>query len=91
MCGWRSPATISISRRNRSAPESGAQLGAKHLHRHLPVVPHVLGEVHDRHAPLAQLSLDAIAVGERRAESGVDLGHGEEGDGPKLPRSSPPG
>ena len=46
-------------------PEQRRQIGAEHLDRHLAVVLHVVGEVHRRHAPTAELALDAVAAGER--------------------------
>ena len=55
--------------------ERGGQLGAQDLHRHLAVVLQVLGEIHGRHAALAELALDAVAGGEGRLQSGDQLGH----------------
>ena len=55
--------------------ERGGQLGAQHLDRHLAVVLQVLGEVDGGHAALAELALDAVAVGEGRLQSGYRLGH----------------
>ena len=43
-------------------PQSGGQLGVQHLERHRPVVPEVLGEIDDGHAPAAELALDRVAV-----------------------------
>ena len=45
--------------------EHGGQVGLEDLERDLAVVLEVVGEVDGRHAPLAQLPLDAVAVGER--------------------------
>ena len=45
--------------------DHGRQLRPQHLDRDLAIVLEVLGEVHRRHAALAQLPLDAVAVGER--------------------------
>ena len=64
MCGCWSRAATSISGANRSGPMVGGQLRPQHLHRDLAVVLEVLGEVDRGHAPLAQLPLEAVAVGE---------------------------
>ena len=58
------PAAILISRRKRSVPSDGGELRAQHLDGDLAVVLQVLGEVHRGHAALAQLALDAVAVGQ---------------------------
>src|SRR6185437_246528 len=55
--------------------ERGGQLGTQDLHRHLAVVLEVFGEVDGRHSALAELALDAVAVGEGGLESGHRLGH----------------
>ena len=65
MWGCWSRAATSISRREALGAERGGQLGAQDLHRHLAVVLEVLGEVDRRHAALAELPFDAVAVGER--------------------------
>ena len=44
--------------------DDGGELGLQDLERHLAVVLEVLGQVDGGHAPLAQLPLDAVAVGE---------------------------
>ena len=49
------------------AAERGGELGAEDLHGDLAVVLEVLGEVDGGHAAGAELALDAVAVGERRA------------------------
>jgi hypothetical protein len=51
------------------------KLGTQHLDRDLPVVLEVLGEVDRRHAALAQLALDRIAIGERQTEPVLEIGH----------------
>ena len=56
--------------------ERGGQLGAQDLHRHLAVVLQVLGEVHRRHAALAELALDAVAAGERGGQAFHSRAHG---------------
>ena len=68
MCGCCRLAVSSISLRNRSAPSTARELGVQHLDRHFAVVPHVLGEIHRRHATGAELALEAIALGERCRE-----------------------
>ena len=45
------------------------ELGAQDLDGDLAVVLEVLGQVHRGHAALAQLALDAVAVGERGGEA----------------------
>jgi hypothetical protein len=45
--------------------EDGAELGAEHLHRDLPVVAQVVGEIHGRHAAAAELAADGVALCER--------------------------
>ena len=49
-------------------PQRGGQLGVEHLERHRPVVPEVVGEVDDGHAPAAELALDRVAIPQSRAE-----------------------
>ena len=52
------------------------ELGAEHLEGHLAVVPQVAGEVDRGHAPLADLALDGVPVGEGgRQAAGNGLGH----------------
>ena len=55
--------------------EGGGELGAQDLERHLAVVLQVLGEVDGGHAALAELPLDAVALGEGGLQSGHRLGH----------------
>ena len=55
--------------------ERGGELGAEDLHRDLAVVLQVLGEVDGGHAALAELALDAVAVGEGGLEAGHRVGH----------------
>src|SRR4030095_12767012 len=50
------------------------ELRPENLYRYLPVVLEILGEIHRRHAALAQLPLDAVAVSEGCRKSLVD-GH----------------
>ena len=50
-------------------PEGERQLGPQHLDRHLALVFHIVGEIHRRHAPAAELSLDGVTARERRAEA----------------------
>src|SRR4029450_8664711 len=47
------------------------QFGAEYLQGNLPIVPHIVGEIDGGHAALAQLPLDAVAVGEGGRESVV--------------------
>jgi hypothetical protein len=46
------------------------QRGLEHLHRDLAPVLQIGGEIHGRHAALAQLALDAIAALESRVQAG---------------------
>ena len=55
---------VSISARNRSGPELDAKSRFENLHRHLAVVLEIFGEIHRGHPALAELALDAVAVGE---------------------------
>jgi hypothetical protein len=50
-------------------PDDGGKFGAQDLDRHLAVVLEVFGQVDGGHAALAELALDAIAVGQRRCEA----------------------
>ena len=45
------------------------ELGVQHLDRDLPVVLDVLGEIHRRHPALAELTLDPVAIGQRRGQA----------------------
>ncbi len=56
--------------------EDRGQLGAEHLERDLAVVAEVVGEVDGGHAALAQLALEAVAVGEGRREARCVGAHG---------------
>jgi hypothetical protein len=51
--------------------ERRGNLGPQDLDRDLSAVLEILGEVHGRHATLAELPLDRIAVGEGGGESGM--------------------
>jgi hypothetical protein len=69
--------------------EHGGEFGVQQLERDLTAMPNVLRQVDGRHAARAELALDAVAVGETRAEvreqraahrpsaGGVPIGHGE--------------
>ena len=69
MCGCCSRAVTRISSRNRSAPTAAASSSTQHLDRDAAVVPEVAREVHGRHAPARELTLDRVTTGERRRES----------------------
>ena len=64
MCGCCRRAAILISRRNRSGPSDGGELGAQDLERDRAVVPEVVGEVDRGHAAASELALEAVAVGQ---------------------------
>ena len=53
----------------------GGELRAQHLDGDLAAVLEVLGEIDRRHAALAELPLDAVAVGQGYLEAIMDLGH----------------
>ena len=57
--------------------ERRRELGAENLHGHLAVVLAIVGEVHRRHAALAELSLDPIAVGNGGGEPAQHLTHAD--------------
>ena len=56
------------------AADHRAELRVQHLDRHLAPVLQVLGEVDGGHAALAELALEAIALGEGGGEA-VEIGH----------------
>ena len=66
---------VLISREEPLGAEHGGELGPEHLERDLAVVLEVLGEVDGRHAALAELALDAVAVGQGSLQSGYRFGH----------------
>jgi hypothetical protein len=49
--------------------DDGGEVGTQDLDGDLAVVAEVLGEVDGRHAALAELALDAVAVGENGPEA----------------------
>ena len=51
------------------AADHGGELGVQHLDGDLAAVPQVLGEVDDGHAALADLAVEAVAVGQGRGEA----------------------
>ena len=51
------------------------ELGAKDLERHVAVVPEIARQIDRGHAPGAELSLDAVSVGQRRRQFGERVGH----------------
>ncbi len=61
-------------------PEDGRQLGPQHLHRHLPMVLQVLGEVDRRHPTATEFALDLVAVGEGGFEAVELIRHTGEKD-----------
>lgn len=60
-------------------PELRGELGAQQLERDPPAMLQILGQIHRRHAARTQLTLDAIAIGERGAEGLVDHWEGVRG------------
>ena len=69
MCGCCSRAAIWISRRNRSPPSGGGELGTEHLDGDLPLVPQVLGQVDGGHPALPELALEQVAGAQRPLQS----------------------
>ena len=65
MCGWCSPAAMSISRRNHSATDRGPDFGVEDFDCHRSVVLVVLGQVDRGHPAPTQHALDLV-----RAEAG---------------------
>ena len=57
------------------AAEDGGELGVQDLDGDLAAVLEVLGEIDGGHAALAQLALEAVAVGQGRREAGCGAGH----------------
>src|SRR5688500_7772894 len=57
------------------APECGREIGAQDLHGHAPAVFEVLRQVDRSHATLADLTIDAVAHGQRGAEPVEVLAH----------------
>src|SRR5207244_7710782 len=51
------------------------QLRSQELEGDSPIVPHVLGEEHQRHPTLAELTLDTVAFGQRRREALCEIHH----------------
>ncbi|MCZ6917880.1 MAG: hypothetical protein O7I93_13975 [Gemmatimonadetes bacterium] len=60
----------------RLGTDDGSEFRTQHLHRHLPAVFEILGEVDRGHATGAQLALDGVAVGQGRREPVDDIRHG---------------
>ena len=58
--------------------DDGREVGAEHLDGDLALVAEVVGEVDRGHAALAELALDAVAVGENGAEALDGVGHAAE-------------
>src|SRR5438132_7670307 len=51
------------------------QLRPQQLEGDSPIVPHVLGEEHQRHPALPELTLDMVAFGQRRREALCEIHH----------------
>ena len=70
MWGCCRVAMVLISRRNRSAPITAASSGRRTLIATLRSCLRSCGEIDGGHAALAELPLDAVAVGEGDGEGG---------------------
>ena len=69
MCGcWSARGGLDLLHEALGA-EHGGELGLQDLEGDLAVVLEVLGEVDRRHAALAELALDAVAIGEGGREA----------------------
>ena len=55
--------------------DDGGELGLEDLEGDLAIVLEILGQVHGGHAALAELPLDAVAIGEGGDEAGKRIGH----------------
>ena len=74
--GAASRAASRISRRKRSGPRHGGELGPEDLERDRAIVLEVAGEVDRGHAAAAELALDRVAVAKRFGQCGDHLvGH----------------
>jgi hypothetical protein len=56
--------------------ERGGEVFAQDLNRDLAVVLQVMGQVDGGHATAAELTLDAVAIGQRTAQSLEEIRHG---------------
>lgn len=61
------------------------QLGSEHLERYLPLVLQLRREIDRGHSPRAELTLDAIAVLDRREEELTLTGQDTSGVEPRAP------
>ena len=55
--------------------ERRRQFRVQHLHRHLPAVFHILGEVHRRHSARTNFSLNGVAACEGGRDPRGNIGH----------------
>ena len=62
-------------------PERGGEVGAEHLEGDEAVVAEVPGEVDRRHAAVAELALEEIAVAQGVGEGEIDSSHDPAGWG----------
>jgi len=56
-------------------PHGGGQVGIEDLHRDLPVVPEVVGQVDRGHSARAEDVPDGVAVGQSASEIPQDVSH----------------
>ena len=66
---------VVISREEPLGADDGGQFRPQHLDRHAAVVLDVLGQVDGGHAALAELALEAVAVGEGFGQAGEGTRH----------------
>ena len=63
-----------ISLKEAVATEGRAEIRMQHLDRDITIVLEIMREIHGGHAPLAQLALDAVAIGQRGVQPNSDVG-----------------
>ena len=73
MLGCSSRAATRISRREAVGAQGEGELRVQHLERHLAAAPDVARQVDGGHAAAAELALERIAAGERRAQTPAPL------------------
>ena len=57
------------------AAEGRAEIRMQHLDRDITIVLEIMREIYRGHATLAELALDAVAVGQRGVQPNSDVGH----------------
>ena len=65
--------------------ERRQHFGADHLHGDLPAVPDVVGQEHDRHPPVPELTEDGVATSQCGSDAGDEVRHTSPFDRPRQP------